>query len=844
MKLEGLSQITIEQKDKDIKSLPLEGNNVLNYKNKNFTEIPLSEEELKTTYHTKKTKKYLSRIPLSEEELKMSNIDLAKKYGLDYHIARIARENKYRSVRNPDFVSKKSIQQETKKEAIDLLEQVTQVNIASIETAIGNQKEQEEIKKIVGIYDKYKYYTQYIGNEKINSKKFRLLNGQELSFGDFVILNRMIDLKMFRNNDGVLMMFDETKNDFVKFRQSDLLSRSNSSSVIFKSNVNEDKKKGKQSRIIKSIESFAPAIFKLGFFKEEDFGKRNAGTSTYDTFGPHERTISKSKPNVALSNSVNRCAYYIGREKFVGTNKEINHETVRVSILDDNTGVITDVVNGRKMILYTFPLITKEWYEKKKDEIIKNRLLQNKNIDKKIIGDSMTKKASLKDYSILDYVHKKNNESDVEYLERISRLSDTSYVLGSFKKFMSEAGLAANNFSWKEQLLLADVLTKVDQRNKINSFGKNFGKNGIRTFLSIEQGEDKMGDKIIGLGETLPEDIAKKVFAKYGEIIDNVSKITEFTRTNFNKEIDAKPELIKKIEEILYIKGEQLLSKIYDDVNSKKEINYEGIEKQLDRINADTITTFAIFKQAVKNGEKLPIESIEGSVFSKKEAVDISDNQQNEMLELYESNWKNHRDRNFVESLKSYFKTAFVPEDNKKKNYFYTFEKDNNIRAFVRFEKQNDASFYASALNVDEASKNFGLGEAMMDEALTREAKEHILHASCRKDNPSNMRYFEKGFISRGFKKTNETEEFDLVWDENKNKDIKAKQKSQEELISIYSNTDIGEIEIKKSKDLESLHENIPEGKSLVRCFINNGEWYAVYELIKDDYGMNLGETK
>jgi len=354
----------------------------------------------------------------------------------------------------------------------------------------------------------------------------------------------------------------------------------------------------------------------------------------------------------------------------------------------------------------------------------------------------------------------------------------------------------------------------------------------------------EMGNKILTLGEKLPEDVANKVFTKSGEIIDNVSKVTEFARRNFTKEIETNPKLIQKIEETLYIKGKQLLSQTYDDINSKKDINYEDISKQLDRINADTITTFAIFKQAVKNGEKLPIESIEGSVFSKKEATDIPVGQQNEMLELYELNWKNHPDRNFVESLKSYFKTAFSPEANKQKNYFYTFEKDNNIRAFVRFEKQNDASFYASALNVDEASKNFGLGEAMMDEALTREAKEHILQASCRKDNPSNMRYFEKGFISRGFKKTNETEEFDLIWDENKNKEIKAKQKSQEELIGMYGNSDTDGIEIKKAKELESLHSDIPEGKSLVRCFVNDGEWYAVYEKISDDYGINLGETK
>lgn len=400
------------------------------------------------------------------------------------------------------------------------------------------------------------------------------------------------------------------------------------------------------------------------------------------------------------------------------------------------------------------------------------------------------------------------------------------------------------------QVRLVSFLQKrtCDIKETLRVFSKKYGISGFTTFLSIEQGGEKMGDKILTLGERLPEDLCQKVFTKYGEIIDNVSKITEFARTNFTKEIETNPELIKKIEETLYIKGKKLLSQTYDDISNKKEINYEDISKQLDRINADTITTFAIFKQAVKNGEKLPIESIEGSIFSKKEASEVTDNQQKEMIGLYETNWKNHPDHAFVESLKLYFKTAFTPESNQQRNHFYTFEKDNHIRAFMRFEKQNDKSLYASALNVDEASKSFGLGEAMMDEALTREAQEHILHASCRKDNPSNMRYFEKGFISKEFKKTNNTEEFNLVWDDNKNKDILSKQKTIEELVLMYLKYEHGgSIEIKKSPTLELLHQQIPEGKSLVRCFqdpLKTSSWYAVYEIVLEDYGVNTGETK
>ncbi len=427
--------------------------------------------------------------------------------------------------------------------------------------------------------------------------------------------------------------------------------------------------------------------------------------------------------------------------------------------------------------------------------------------------------------------------SSLEFREYIKEMLDIDLSKMSLENQLHFLGFIQNKTEKKLQVL-NEFINRSTRQTETEKYNK------MKTFLSLEQGGQEMGDKILKIGQKLPEEPAKKLFEKYGEIIDNVNKITEFTKNNFSHEIETNPELIGKIEETLYLKGKQLLSQTYENINNKNKINYEDISKQLDRINADTITTFAIFKQAIKNGEKLPIESIEGSVFSKKDAFEISTEQQKEMLELYGENWKNYPDQNFVESLKEYFKTSFNPEINKSKNYFYTFEKDDKTRAFVRFEKQNDQSLYASALNVDEASKNFGLGEAMMDEALIREAQNNVLHASCRKDNPSNMRYFEKGFISKGFKKTNNTEEFNLIWDEVKNKNILAKQKTQEEIMSMQENTDTEKFEIRKSKNLESLHTNIPEGKSLVRCFVNNGEWYAVYENIQADYGVNPGETK
>ncbi len=430
---------------------------------------------------------------------------------------------------------------------------------------------------------------------------------------------------------------------------------------------------------------------------------------------------------------------------------------------------------------------------------------------------------------------------------------DTDFLffqLESLKEaFKEKSSIDLQSFALNEQYNFFEYTkeAKNSEAEKLYSFCRKYKEAGFRTFLSVEHGSKEMGDKILAIGDRLPENTAKEIFEKYGQIVDNVNNIITFAKNNFKQEIKTDPELIRKIEETLFTKAKQLLLQMNDRLEHQNNMGLINISNELSRINADTITTFSIFKQAVRNGEELPIESIEGSIFSKKNASEFDITQVEEMVQLYEENWKNHPDKEFASSLKAYFKTAFLPRSNQEKNYFYTFEKDDHIRAFVRFEEKPDDSLYASALNVDEASKSFGLGEAMMDEALVREAKEHILHASCRKDNPSNMRYFEKGFISNGFKKTHETEEFDLIWDEKKNAKILSKQKTVNELIAIYLKGGVSDgIEIRKASTLELLHKGIPFGKSMTRCFMNpqkNG-WYAVYEDSPPGYGVNEGETK
>lgn len=598
-----------------------------------------------------------------------------------------------------------------KEEQKILREKIQPIEVSSIATILINPDEQEIIKKTV---DEYVILLKY-DNLK-TEKSFKLKNGKEISLGDLIVLDKLVRKRVFRDENDQLMMFDKNEDKFIPFNPHNFFEENKS--FVFKDNLKDiDIKNSRAKYSVTALESLAPQVFKLGIFKDKDFDKRVAGSISYEINGPHERSISETSPYAFLSNSETSGKYYIGRERFIGTDKKINHETVKVSLLDNNTGVITDIINGRKIILYTFPLLSKEQYEKKKEEFIQRKINQNKIFNRRRINDFITTNASLKEYSTLDYVSKNSNESDKDYTERVSKLSDISYVLGNFRSFMSETGLAANNYSWKEQLILADALTSVEDEEKIKRFGKEFGKNGLRTFLSIEQvgkeeGE-KMGDKILNLGEKLPEDVAQKVFAKYGEIIDvadNTHKTLEDILPkesigNFQKEIN-------EIKESMLNRAKDLLCAFYD----KKDNNVEQLLKDLERYKSEILLYADTYKKLKDSGKGIKLEDIKNTeitVLSQEEKEKIAKN----LWDITRAN------RPFIkegtEEMISREKNFNLTIENKNSN-FYVLKHKNEIVAFCSVTPDENNDLYLESLNTESEVKGSQIGGAFLPVILER----------------------------------------------------------------------------------------------------------------------------
>lgn len=489
----------------------------------------------------------LIRIPLSKEEESQSTKEFAKKYGLEYNTAFVTKKRGYRVIDNPEFLTNSELSKIKKEQDKKYLNEVTPIEVNSIESVFGNEEQQKIIKTLATEYENtYKF------NNTKNEKKFKLQNGNELSYGDIIILNKLIEFKVFRNDQGVLMMFDKNENVFAPFKPTVFFGQHKS--FTLRGDVKDVEKISKRGRYyVTPMETFAPQIYKKNFFEEKDFGIRAAGSISYQINGPHERRLSHSSPYAVFTNNNGLAKYYLGRDKFVGTDKKINHETVRVSMLDENTGAVTDTIHGRKIILYTFPLLNKEEYEAKKEKVIESRVSSSQGLNINPGNYITTNVNKLDEYNITDYFPKNNKESEKDYANRVSRLSDTSYVMGNFRSFMSKTGLSANNYSWKEQLVLADALTSVEDEIKIINLGKNFGKNGMRTFLSIEQGGKEMGEMIIQLtnSKIIPENLLKDIFEGYAVLLDEAEKLKNKMSTV--KEVEGvNSDLLRKMPLQIY----------------------------------------------------------------------------------------------------------------------------------------------------------------------------------------------------------------------------------------------------------------------------------------------------
>lgn len=677
---------------------------------------------------TKETNKRFIKIPLSDEERIMKRSELAEKLGVTLENASYFKKQGYHTKENPDYVfSEKGPRyyKERTEKSKEYMNSVTDTKINSLESILLDKEAKKEVAQIVEDFrNKNNIATHHLSEEERIGKKFKLSNGEDVLVGDLILLNLFADSNVSRDANGKLQIIDPETKLSRPFVMTDMIKRVKSPfnfTYLHTKNNNEKKNKIYPTSIAYWMR-VSPNAIKKGILKKEDFPVRQSNTTNYEMFGAHERKITKTKPSAYLSNKNGSAQYYIGRDKFVGSNEKINHDTVSIILLDNNTAGVVDSVHGKKEILYTFPLISKDEYNIKREVAVdklnmNNREVSEKNINSQISVGGPEMKDRIKEYSITNYIKQKSNENSAQYADRVSRLSDISYTLGQFREFMAEAGVGAQNFKWEEQLVLADAFTSVNEKAAILDFAQKYGESGLRAFLSVEQGGKPMGNKIIEVGNNL-KNSAEKVFAKYGEIVDVANSAEDEVRNLFaDKKLPQ--NTIDKIHDQLLERAKNLLVSCAD--NKQKE---ENITEELDRIKKDIVIAGMAFKELYKNGDSVSLEDIEGMSIESSLAKDLSQKDKVEMTKIYELSRPavTFENAKHIKILLDEFKANLEKES----TFIFNIKINDKVMAFATFYNTKPDTLHIGGLSFHPDVKNPAFGVAVMDSIIKDLGKYNI----------------------------------------------------------------------------------------------------------------------
>jgi ribosomal protein S18 acetylase RimI-like enzyme len=321
--------------------------------------------------------------------------------------------------------------------------------------------------------------------------------------------------------------------------------------------------------------------------------------------------------------------------------------------------------------------------------------------------------------------------------------SENIINLVAFDGFLSDNfSLPVLEISLKEKLYLYNYLL-TNNLYQLHKFVLTYNKQGrdinfFRTFLSIEHGGKEMGNKILALGEKLPENVAKEIFKKYGEIIDVVDKIEEEVQNLYEKE-NIPEKIFPRVREVLLKRGAHFLANL--STEAKEQELYEEIEK----IKISTIIMGSSYVELYRQSIKIPLEDIENIYTEKIPVQNLSEKDKKELQEVYINGRPKETYKNIehVRLLENEFKEALEKKD----TFVFNIRFEDKIIAFATFYKENEDTFHIGGLTFIEDVRNPAIGYAVMN-SIMNEFKNFNIKAEVHNENEV-LKMYQKRF---GFK--------------------------------------------------------------------------------------------
>ena len=369
------------------------------------------------------------------------------------------------------------------------------------------------------------------------------------------------------------------------------------------------------------------------------------------------------------------------------------------------------------------------------------------------LGD-LTAEEKIIQPQIHDFVYEtlffgKEGESKAERQKREQYLKEfkENYFQFYDDDFFKKTGVRFNNLDFKEQSWFLIYYKNANDQKKdiLLDFVKVHGENGLKTFLSLENGEE-MGDRILAIGKDIDSISAGLIFNKYAEIVDSVGTIREEVDgllKSGGKSISS--EQIELISQNLISRANRLL------VDFSKRKNEGGIVDQLENYRLDLVLSAAFFKVLKQSGAEIKPEDFKGVAFESKATAEISPEELAQMLKIYEDNYSvnhkysdEHRNKlvnDFKEKIQSRRDDVVV----------YMCKMDEKIIVFNAFEDSANTNRRGTAFNAIKPVEGSPFAKEFLERSLGKEmASGRTVEVDCDPRSPMSEYYVDRGFIVKG----------------------------------------------------------------------------------------------
>ena len=412
-----------------------------------------------------------------------------------------------------------------------------------------------------------------------------------------------------------------------------------------------------------------------------------------------------------------------------------------------------------------------------------------------------------------------------------ARLFGLIWSNDEFRKNVERSiGIQFKEYSLPEQAQIIDFLTTLtnSESSNIQQFSETYGKTGFRTFLSMEQGGKEMGDTIVMLGEKLPHESARLLFAKYGELVDAATVISEEEIKKYYK--NPNPELAERLKTKLLSRGKSLLEGYADSV-AKGTLDESKIPYELDSLKADNELFRNLFRLAKEDDKNASFEDfLEMSVGHTSGGM-LSEQPEKieKMKQIIRKNYPDNPD--LQATVLASFENKV--QKNNEATSIHLLERNNEVVAFDRIDYLPDGSVYFGSFNVDSQYCSAGIGNSFFKATVQPFIGEQVIRADCSSLQPISSYYIEAGFV--GTKSYVYASEPSLSVESVPGKSFATKSLTHDEILALKdqpqgTNSHIEIRHAKKQSDIS--FDDVSESKVLTRYFFDRslGEWFAVLE--------------